>query len=80
MVEGRPTQRESPTPPASTYLLLGNQPILGETSSHNPQILDRTLISLSYSCVIVIVTSIFVYPQSTACSSEFKIAFEKKLF
>ena len=65
MVEGRPTQRESPTPPASTYLLLENQPILGETC-HNPQTLDRT--------------SIFVYPQSTACSSEFKIAFEKKLF
>ena len=79
MVEGRPTQRESPTPPASTYLLLENQPILGETC-HNPQTLDRTLISLNYSCVIVIVTSIFVYPQSTACSSEFKIVFEKKLF
>ena len=80
MVEGRPTQRESPTPPASTYLLLENQPILGETRSHNPQTLDRTLISLSNSCVIVIVTSIFVYHQSTVCSSEVKIAFDKKLF
>ena len=80
MVEGRPTQRESPTPPASTYLLLENQPILGETSSHNQQTLDGILISLSYSSVIVIVTSIFVYHQSTVCSSEVKIAFEKKLF